>query len=87
MSDMSFVIKYLRMAPSPHGSVRCETSYETESEALTFCVVLRNMGGEAIELVQLIQGREDAVLDGRALDAAIDRQRARIEAKAVPLWR
>jgi hypothetical protein len=87
MSDMSFVIKYLRTAPPPTCLVRCEKHCETQAAALTFCVVLRNLGGEAIELVQLIRGREDAVLDGRDLDAAIDRQRVRIQEDAVPPWR
>ncbi|MDB5397602.1 MAG: hypothetical protein JWM91_5108 [Rhodospirillales bacterium] len=87
MSDMSFVIRYLRSVPPHTCTIRCEKYCETQAAALTFCVVLRNRGGEAIELVQLIQGREDAVLDGRDLDAAIDRQRMRIEENAVPPWR
>lgn len=88
MNEMSFVIKYLRTkAPPPSRPVPCERSCPTQHDALTFCVVLRNLGGEAIELVQYVHGREDAVLDGRDLAAAIDRQCTRIEEHAVPPWR
>jgi hypothetical protein len=87
VSDMSFVIKYRRLKTIPACDGQCEKYCPSQAAALTFCVVLRNLGGEAIELVQLIQGREDAVLDGRALDEAIDRQRTRIEQDANPPWR
>jgi hypothetical protein len=36
--------------------------------------------------VQCIGGREDAVLDGSALDGAIARQRIHIEQDAEPPW-
>ncbi len=83
---MSFLLKYRRMAPPPLNSVLCEAYCETQIAALNFCVVLSNMGGAALELVQMIGGREDAVLDGRDLDVAIDRQRARIEQNGGPDW-
>ena len=87
MSDMSFVVKYLTPGGAPPGeAVEAEKHYPTKDEALTFCVILRNMGGEVRELVQYIRDREDAVLDGQGLDAAILRQRIHIEQDASPPW-
>jgi hypothetical protein len=84
---MSFLVRYLRTKSlPPEEAALCEKQYPTQDQALTFCVILRNMGGEALELVQLIRDREDAVLDGQGLDAAILRQRTHIEQDANPPW-
>jgi hypothetical protein len=87
MNDgISFVVRY-----APPGvvqsSAECEKHCLTKDTALNFCVVLRNLGGEPAELLQLIHGQPDAVLDGRDLEDAIDRQRTRLETEAVPPWR
>jgi hypothetical protein len=87
MSDMSFVIKYTGCGAPCLSGKPAEKCCLTQDEALTFCVVLRNLGGEAIELVQFVGGQPDAVLDGPDLDAAIARQRNHIERDANPPWR
>jgi hypothetical protein len=83
---ISFVVRY-----APPGlvrsSVECEKHCPTKDTALNFCVVLRNLGGDPTELLQLIHGQPDAVLDGCDLEEAIERQRTRLETEAVPPWR
>lgn len=85
---LSFVVRYA--APgglcSPR-SATCEKYCVSKGSALNFCVILRNLGGDPMELLQLIHGRPDAVLDGRDLEEAIDRQCTRLAADAVPPWR
>jgi hypothetical protein len=84
---MSFLVRFLRQKVSPPvDATPSEKLYQTRESALTFCVILRNMGGEVIELVQCIGGREDAVLDGPGLEGAITRQRIHIEQDAQPPW-
>jgi hypothetical protein len=85
---ISFVVRYAApgRCPSVHAD-ECEKHCPTKSAALNFCVILRNLGGSPIEVLQLIHGKSDAVLDGRDLEEAIDRQRIRLEAEAVPPWR
>jgi hypothetical protein len=87
-SGISFVVRYVAPGRSPpaHGD-ECEKHCSTKSAALNFCVILRNLGGSPIEVLQLICGKSDAVLDGCDLEEAIDRQRIRLEAEAVPPWR
>lgn len=81
---ISFVVRYA----APQGRMdECEKHCLTKSAALNFCVILRNLGGNPSELVQLIHGQCDAVLDGRDLEEAIDRQRIRLETEVVPAWR
>ncbi len=87
-NGISFVVRYA--APGPSSSAQadeCEKHCPTKSAALNFCVILRNLGGSPIEVLQLIHGKSDAVLDGGDLEEAIDRQRIRLEAEAVPPWR
>ena len=87
MSDMSFVVRYTGAKTVQAGKpIHHEKHYPTQDEALTFCVVLLNMGGEVVEMVQCIGGCEDAVLDGPALNGAIARQRVHIEQDAEPPW-
>jgi len=81
---ISFVVRYA--ASGPQHEI-CEKPCATKSAALNFCVILRNLGGRPSELLQLVCGRPDAVLDGPDLEAAIDRQRARLETEAIPPWR
>ena len=81
---ISFVVRYA--APGARQAA-CDKRCHTKSTALNFCVILRNLGGRPIELLQLICGRPDAVLDGQDLEAAIDRQRTRLETEAIPPWR
>ena len=87
-NGISFVVRYAApgRSPSAHAD-ECEKHCPTKSAALNFCVILRNLGGSPIEVLQLICGKSDAVLDGRDLEEAIDRQRIRLEAEAVPPWR
>jgi len=61
--------------------------FQATSAALNFCVILRNLGGKPTELLQLIQGQADAVLDGQDLEEAIGRQRTRLDTEAIPPWR
>jgi hypothetical protein len=83
---ISFVVRYA--PPGPVRSVvECEKHCPTKDTALNFCVILRNLGGDPTELLQLIHGQSDAVLDGCDLEEAIDRQRTRLETEAVPPWR
>lgn len=84
-AGMSFVVKYV--PPGSASAVTCEKSCANEITALNFCVVLRNLGGVPAEMLQFIHGQLDAVLDGRDLEDAIDRQCARLETEAVPPWR
>src|ERR1700754_4220345 len=81
---ISFIVRYA--APGAHQAA-CEKRCHTRATALNFCVILRNLGGQPIEFLQLICGRPDAVLDGQDLEAAIDLQRTRLETEAVPPWR
>ncbi|HEX4507077.1 MAG TPA: hypothetical protein VH722_15210 [Alphaproteobacteria bacterium] len=81
---ISFVVRYA--APGAHHEA-CEKPCQTKSAALNFCVILRNLGGRPTELLQFVCGRPDAVLDGGDLEAAIDRQRTRLETEANPPWR
>jgi len=81
---LSFLVRYV--APGAQHKP-CEKPCRTRSAALNFCVILRNLGGEPMELLQLVCGRPDAVLDGQGLEIAIDRQRTRLETEAVPPWR
>jgi hypothetical protein len=81
---ITFVVLYA--APGARQDI-CEKCCRTRATALNFCVVLRNLGGRPIELMQLICGQSDAVLDGPDLEAAIDRQRAWLAREAVPPWR
>jgi len=85
---ISFVVRYAApgRSPSAHAN-ECEKHCPTKSAALNFCVILCNLGGNPIEVLQLIQGKSDAVLDGSDLMEAIDRQRTRLETEAVPPWR
>ncbi len=87
-NGVSFVVRYVApgCARSPNR-VACEKHYLTKSAALNFCVVLRNLGGSPNELLQLIHGETDAVLDGPGLEEAIDLQRNRLETQAIPPWR
>jgi hypothetical protein len=83
---LSFLVRYT--APGAVLALpACERHCATESAALNFCVILRNLGGHPREVLQLIHGQPDAVLDGHDLEAAIDRQRIRLETEAVPPWR
>jgi len=85
-AGLSFLLRY--SAPGAVlSSPACERHFATESAALNFCVILRNFGGHPAEVLQLIHGKPDAVLDGHDLEAAIDRQRIRLETEAVPPWR
>ena len=81
---LSFLVRYA--APGGQHET-CEKHCATRSAALNFCVLLRNIGGRPAELLQLVCGRPDAVLDGQDLEAAIDRQRTRLETEAIPPWR
>jgi hypothetical protein len=44
--------------------------------ALDFCVRLSGFSGHAIDVVQLIRGVEDAVLEGDCLNRAIARRKS-----------
>ena len=85
---ISFLVRYTAREFVQLGhTVECERHCLTKSAALNFCVILRNLGGNPTELLQLIHGQPDAVLDGPDLEEAIDRQRTRLETEAVPPWR
>ena len=83
-AGISFVVRY---AAPGSGKVAGEKRCTNEITALNFCVVLRNLGGVPAEMLQLINGQLDAVLDGQDLEDAIDRQRVRLETEAIPPWR
>ena len=85
---ISFVVRYA--APRTAWSARlveCEKRFQAKNAALNFCVILRNLGGKPTELLRLIQGQADAVLDGQDLEEAIDCQRTRLNTEAIPPWR
>jgi hypothetical protein len=85
---ISFVVRYAAPRSAQLACIEdCEKHCPTKSAALNFCVILRNLGGSPMELLQLIHGQPDAVLDGRDLEEAIDRQRTRPETEAIPPWR
>jgi hypothetical protein len=56
--------------------VEREKRCPTENTALRFCLLLRQLGGKPLELLQLIPGRTAAVLAGRELEEAVDRLKA-----------
>jgi hypothetical protein len=85
---ISFAVRYVALGDARAArTVECEKHFRTKSTALNFCVILRNLGGDPTEVLQLIRGQSDAVLDGRDLEEAIDLQRTRLETEAVPPWR
>jgi hypothetical protein len=85
-TGLSFLLRY-RAPGAALPLPACEKHFATEPAALNFCVILRNLGGYPTEMLQLIHGKPDAVLDGHDLEAAIDRQRIRLETEAIPPWR
>lgn len=84
---LSFLVRYAAPGVARTSGVPCEKHCATKSAALNFCVILRNLGGHPTELLQFVRGQPDAVLDGQDLEAAIDRQRIRLETEATPPWR
>src|ERR1700761_2842933 len=81
---ISFIVRYA--APGAHQAA-CEKRCHTRATALNFCVILRNRGGQPIELLQLIWARPDPVVAGQDMEEAIALQRPRLQPEAAPPWR
>jgi hypothetical protein len=81
VANISFVLNYTKTKAAPPASaIEYEKSFPTLDAALTFCVQLTELGGEALYVIKVIHGVEDAVLEGKALVHSIERQRIGREA-------
>jgi hypothetical protein len=81
VANISFVLNYTKTkAVPPASAIEYEKSFPTLDATLTFCVQLTELGGEALYIIKVIRGIEDAVFEGKALVTAIERQRIRREA-------
>ena len=81
MANISFVLNYTKTKAAPPASaIEYEKSFPTLDAALTFCVQLTELGGEALYIIKVVRGIEDAVVEGEALARSIRRQWARREA-------
>ena len=81
VANISFVLNYTKTKAAPPASaIEYEKSFPTLDAALTFCVQLTELGGEALYVIKVIHGVEDAALEGKALVHSIERQRTRREA-------
>ena len=78
MTEMSFTVHYTKAkALPPATAIEYDKSFQTMDAALDFCVRLSGFSGSAIDVVQMIGGVEDAVLEGDCLDRAIQRRKGR----------
>jgi hypothetical protein len=81
VATISFVLNYTKTKAAPPASaIEFEKAFPTLDAALAFCVQLTELGGEALYIIKLIRGVEDAVLEGEALARSIKRQRTRQQA-------
>jgi hypothetical protein len=81
VANISFVLNYTKTkAVPPASAIEYEKSFPTLDATLAFCVQLTELGGEALYIIKVIRGIEDAVFEGKALVTAIERQRIRREA-------
>jgi hypothetical protein len=82
VANIFFVLNYTKAkAVPPASAIEFEKSFPTMDAALTFCVQLTELGGEALYIIiKLSRRAEDAVLEGKALARSIERQRTRHEA-------
>jgi hypothetical protein len=77
MTQTSFTVHYTKArAVPPASAIAYEKSFPTMDMALDFCVRLSGFSGHAIDVVQLIRGVEDAVLEGDCLNRAIARRKS-----------
>ena len=77
MADISYSVHYTDTRPE----ALCEKHFLTMGAALNFCVQVSALGGAPRDILQLIHGTEDGVLEGQALAVSIDRQRDRLRSK------
>ncbi len=76
MTEMSFTVHYTKAkAVPPATAIEYEKSFPSMETALDFCVRLSGFSGRALDVVQLIRGVEDAVLEGDCLDREIERRK------------
>jgi len=81
VTKISFVLNYTKTKASPPASaIEYEKAFPTMDAALSFCVQLTELGGEAIYIIKMIGGEEDTVFEGEALVRSIRRQRMRKDA-------
>ena len=81
MANTTFVLNYTKTKAAPPASaIEYEKSFPTLDAALTFCVQLIELGGEALYIIKVVRGIEDEVFEGEALARSIKRQRTRKEA-------
>lgn len=72
MARIAFALNYTKTkALPPATAADYEKSFETMEAALSFCVDLTRLGGEALYLVKYIYGNEASVLEGDDLALAI----------------
>ena len=84
MSETSFILNYKKTRVLPPATATDHNkSFPTKECALNFCVMLIKLGGEPVELVTLIHGEEDAIVDGQELERAVDSRRAKMELETV----
>jgi len=81
VAKTSFVLNYTKTKTNPPATaIEYEKSFPTWEAALGFCVQLTELGGEAIYIIKLIGGEEDALFEGETLARSIKRHRTRREA-------
>jgi hypothetical protein len=81
VTNISFVLNYTKTKAAPPASaIEYEKSFPTLDAALTFCIRLTELGGEALYILRLNRGVEDEVLEGKALVQSIERRRMRQQA-------
>lgn len=81
MTKLSFCVNYTKTKVNlPSHAIEYEKSFPTMDDALDFCGRLAELGGEALYILQLIRGVEDAVLEGEDLAQAIERRGIRHKA-------
>ncbi|HTJ65869.1 MAG TPA: hypothetical protein VL899_18860 [Alphaproteobacteria bacterium] len=79
--NIAFVVTYTKTrAKPPASAIEYDRSFPTMWAALSFCVRLTTLGGDALSIVQSVGDREDAILEGEPLADMIHSQRHRIEA-------
>jgi hypothetical protein len=77
MTDIFYSVHYTDTSPE----TLCEKHFLTMGAALNFCVQVSALGGAPLDILQLIHGAEDGVLECQALAVSIDRQRDRLRPK------
>jgi hypothetical protein len=81
VTKISFVLTYTKTkAVPPQSAAEFEKSFATLDSALTFCLQLAKLGGEALYIIKFIRNAEESVLEGDDLTRRINSHRPGREA-------